>query len=70
MAVDWERALRLAKEHLVLDERGQIKPSKEAFLVVERENADKPTAERYRLAQARTLMDAYEKASGRKLRDE
>ena len=57
-----ERLLDLERlSPTILDQDGKIIPSREAFVWVEREHPDESDAEKYRLAQAWTLLDLYER---------
>ena len=52
----------LMAEHA--NSEGKIQPTREAFQFVEAHYADRPEAERYRLAQAQTLIDIYHRTMG------
>jgi hypothetical protein len=56
-----ERLEKLGRLQEILDGDGEIRPSPSAFERTENEHPDKSDAEKYRLAQAATLLELAEK---------
>ncbi|MDP6719465.1 MAG: DUF45 domain-containing protein, partial [Pirellulaceae bacterium] len=53
-----QQKAKTVPEHL-LDEYGKIRPTRRALALVSRQNSDLPDAEKYRLAQAQTMIDWF-----------
>lgn len=57
----WEQLKATGRAKEILKEDGTIEVSDEAFAWVEKEHSDKSDAEKYRLAQAQTMLNFADK---------